>query len=38
MDVKDAVFIQRTEMNGLFGQARDLTHLNVSAADQVNIL
>ena len=38
MSVHNAVFIQRAEMDCLFGQARDFTHLNISAADQVNIL
>ena len=38
MDVNNTVFIQRAEMDGLFGQTRDFTHLNISAADQVNIL
>ena len=38
MDVNNAVFIQCTQVDGLFGQTGDLTHLNVRAADQINVL
>ncbi len=33
MDVDNAVFIQRAKVHRLFSQARQLTHLDISAAN-----
>ncbi len=38
MDVDNAVFIKRTQVNGLFRQTREFTHLYVRAADQIDVL
>ncbi len=38
MDVNNAVLIQCTQVDGLFGQAGDLTHLDIRATDQINVL
>ena len=38
MDVDDAVFIQRPEVNSLFRQPGEFAHLNIGAAYQVDVL